>query len=72
MILGRRGYSVVGGKQSDPRLVRLGAWNWVALGLVFVVLLNPVFLPYGALLNAAFSRVATQIVTFSNVTLHNI
>ena len=25
MILGRRGYSVVGGKQGDPRLVRLGA-----------------------------------------------
>ena len=32
MILGRRGYAVVGGKQSDPRLVRLGAWKWVALG----------------------------------------
>ena len=25
MILGRRGYSVVGGKQGDPRLIRLGA-----------------------------------------------
>ena len=32
MILGRRGYSVVGGKQGDPRLVRLGGWRWVALG----------------------------------------
>jgi iron(III) transport system permease protein len=72
MILGRRSYSVVGGRQSDPRLVQLGAWKWVALALAFVVLLNPVFLPYGALLNAAFSRVATQIVSFSNVTLHNI
>src|SRR5471030_369124 len=60
MILGRRGYSVVGGRQSDPRLVRLGAWKWAALGFAFLVLLNPVFLPYGALLNAAFSRVATQ------------
>jgi iron(III) transport system permease protein len=72
MILGRRSYSVVGGRQSDPRLVQLGAWKWVAVALAFVVLLNPVFLPYGALLNAAFSRVATQIVSFSNVTLHNI
>ena len=55
MILGRRSYAVVGGKQSDPRLVRLGGWKWVALGLALLVLMNPVFLPYGALLNAAFS-----------------
>ena len=72
VILGRRGYSVLGGKQGDPRLVRLGRWKWVALGVTFIVLLNPVFLPYFALLNAAFSRVATQLVSFSNVTLHNI
>jgi iron(III) transport system permease protein len=72
MILGRRGYSVVGGRQGEPRLVQLGAWKWIALALAFVVLLNPVFLPYGALLNAAFSRVATQLVSFSNITTHNI
>src|SRR6202035_3686601 len=56
-ILGRRGFSVVGGKSGDPRLVRLGAFKWPALGLCLFVLLNPVFLPYGALLNATFSRV---------------
>jgi len=72
MILGRRGYTVVGGKQGDPRLVRLGGWKWVALGSAFLVLANPVFLPYGALLNAAFSPIATQIVTWSTATLHNI
>src|SRR3979411_2330682 len=44
VILGRRGYSVVGGKQGDPRLIRLGRFKWVALGAAFVVLLNPVFL----------------------------
>src|SRR6266545_1925019 len=44
VILGRRGYSVVGGKQGDPRLVRLGWLRWVALGVTFVVLMNPVFL----------------------------
>src|SRR5450631_3556341 len=49
MVLGRRGYSVVGGKNSEPRIVRLGHWKWVALGLAFFVLMNPVFLPYGAL-----------------------
>src|SRR5712691_3071556 len=28
MVLGRRGYSVVGGKQGDPRRVALGRWKW--------------------------------------------
>src|SRR3977135_1356739 len=32
-ILGRRGYSVVGGKQGNPRLVRLGRLKWVAIAL---------------------------------------
>ena len=72
MILGRRGYSVVGGKQGDPRLVPLGAWRWVALAVVFGVLMFPVFLPYGALFNAAFSRVASQFISFDNFTLQNI
>src|SRR5215470_4240648 len=72
LILGRRGYSVVGGKQGNPRLVRLGALKWAALAFVFLVLMCPVFLPYGALLNATFSRVATSFVTFDNFTLHNI
>src|SRR5712675_262139 len=65
-LLGRRGYSVVGGKQSDPRLIPLGRLRWVALAFVFVILMCPVFLPYGALLNATFSRVATSFVTFDN------
>jgi iron(III) transport system permease protein len=72
MILGRRSYAVLGGKNSEPRLIRLGGWRYVALALCFVVLLNPVFLPYGALLNASFSKVASQFVTFNNFTLHNI
>jgi iron(III) transport system permease protein len=72
MVLGRRDYSVIGGKSSDPRLIRLGLWRWPALALCLVVLLCPVFLPYAALLNATFSRLASQLVTFSNFTLHNI
>ncbi len=71
-ILGRRGYAVVGGRQSAPRLVRLGALKWPALGASFAVLLCAVLLPYGALLNAAFSRVASQFVSIDNITLHNI
>src|SRR4249920_591874 len=62
-ILGRRGYSVLGGKYGPPRRVEMKVWRWAALAFCLVVLLNPVFLPYGALLNATFSRVATSFVT---------
>ena len=72
MILGRRSYSVIGGKNSDPRIIRLGVWKWLALGFCGLVLLNPVFLPYGALFNASFSKVASQPIWFDNFTLHNL
>ena len=72
MILGRRSYAVLGGKNSDPRIIQLGGWKWVALGFCFLVLLNPVFLPYGALFNASFSKVASQPIWFDNFTLHNL
>lgn len=71
-LLGRRGYSVIGGKYGAPRRVELKRWRWAALGFCLVVLLNPVFLPYVALLNAAFSPNATTLVTPSTATLHNI
>jgi iron(III) transport system permease protein len=71
MVLGRRGYSVVGGKQGNPRLVPLGALRWVALAFVFLVLAFPIFLPYAALINAAFSRVASQFIWFDNFTFQN-
>jgi iron(III) transport system permease protein len=71
-ILGRRGYSVVGGKSANPRLVRLGWLVWPAMAFVLLVLSLPVFLPYFALFNAAFSPIATTLVTPANATLHNV
>src|ERR1700692_3919782 len=71
-ILGRRGYSVVGGKYGAPRRVEMKKWRWPALAFCLVVLFNPVFLPYFALFNAAFSPNATTLVTPSTFTLHNI
>jgi iron(III) transport system permease protein len=47
-------------------------WRWAALAFCLVVLLNPVFLPYLALLNGALSPNATTLVTPSTLTLHNI
>src|SRR6202048_1494589 len=52
-ILGRRGYSVVGGKYGAPRRVEMGKWRWAALAFCLLALMAPVFLPYFALLNAA-------------------
>src|SRR5450432_3498568 len=71
-ILGRRGYSVLGGKYGAPRRIELRKGGWAALAFCLVLLLSPVFLPYFALLNAAFSPNATTLVTPSTLTLHNI
>jgi iron(III) transport system permease protein len=71
-LLGRRGFSVVGGKYGAPRPIEMKTWRWAALAFCLLVLLNPVFLPYFALLNAAFSPNATTLVTPSTATLHNI
>lgn len=72
LILGRKGYSVVGGKGADPRLIKLGWLVVPAMAFVVVVLCMPVFLPYFALFNAAFSPIATTLVTPANATLHNV
>lgn len=71
MILGRKGYSIVGGKSGQPRLIRLGWFVVPAMTFVFIVLMLPVFLPYFALLNAAFSPIATTLLTPSNFTMKN-
>src|ERR1700728_1004024 len=71
-LLGRRGYSVLGGKYGAPRRVEMKKWRWAALAFCLLILLNPVFLPYFALFNAAFSPNATTLVTPATFTLHNI
>ena len=71
-VLGRRGYTVIGGKSGPPRLVRLGLLRWPALLLCVAVLCLPVFLPYGALVNAAFSRTPSQLIGLDTATLQNI
>src|SRR5215475_10909680 len=37
-ILGRRGYSVVGGKYGPPRRLEMKGWRWAALGFCLLVL----------------------------------
>ena len=55
-IMGRRGYSVIGGKSTGARLIRLGAWKIPALALFAVVLGCSIVLPYGVLLRTAFVK----------------
>ncbi len=72
MVLGRRSYAVVGGKNSEPRIIQLGAYKWLALAVSMLVLMCPVFLPYFALFNASFSKLASHLVSVHNFTLQNI
>jgi iron(III) transport system permease protein len=70
-LLGRRGYTVVGGKSGPPRLVRLRVWRWPAFAVCLAILCLPVFLPYGALVNAAFTRIPSQLLSPDTFSLHN-
>jgi iron(III) transport system permease protein len=71
-VLGRRGYAVVGARGGQPRAVPLGALRWPSLGVCLAILSLPVFLPYAALLNAAFSRIPSQPLTASRFTLEHV
>jgi len=70
-LLGRRGYAAVGGKGGQRRLIPLGAWRWPALAACLAVMACAIFLPYGVLAKAAFSRAWAQPLTWSNITLGN-
>jgi iron(III) transport system permease protein len=71
-LLGRRGYTVIGGKSGDARLVPLGVWRWPALAFAVSVVALPVLLPYAALLKAAVVRTASQPLSLETLTFHNI
>ena len=56
-IMGRRGYSVIGGKSgSAGQPIRLGGWKVPALALFVFVLGCSIALPYGVLVRTAFVR----------------
>jgi iron(III) transport system permease protein len=70
-ILGRRGFSTVGGKGGQKRLIRLGWGRVPVLLLVLGVLSLSVFLPYWILLKAALSKAWAMPLTWDNLTLKN-
>jgi iron(III) transport system permease protein len=71
-ILGRRGYAVVGGRNSQPRLVELGGWKWLALAVCILVLCFPVILPYYALAKAAVTTSVAEPFSLANLTLKHV
>lgn len=71
-ILGRRGYTTLGGKNSDPRIAKLGRWRWLAITFVVIVLLLTVLMPYAALLKTALTRTVAEPLTWDSFTLHHV
>jgi iron(III) transport system permease protein len=55
-IMGRKGYSVVGGKSGGHRPIRLHAWKLPALLIFAFVLGCSIVLPYGVMLRTAFTK----------------
>lgn len=70
-ILGRKGYTVIGGKSGDPRLLRLGRWTWAAWAFAGLILSMTVILPYLALIKTAFTRTVAEPLTWQSLTLHH-
>lgn len=65
-ILGRKGYTVLGGKSGVPRITQLGNWTPLAWLFAFAVLSLTVLLPYAALLKTALTKNGVE-----GLTLHN-
>ncbi|MEO8652845.1 MAG: iron ABC transporter permease [Ramlibacter sp.] len=70
-ILGRKGYTVLGGKSGEPRITKLGRWKAVAVGFALTVLSLTVVLPYLALLKTALTRNVSEPLTWATMTLYN-
>ncbi|MGH7855156.1 MAG: ABC transporter permease, partial [Candidatus Binatia bacterium] len=71
-LLGRKGYSTVGGKGAQKRLIRLGWGRLPVLLFVLGILSLSVFLPYWILLKAALSQAWALPLTWDNFTLKNL
>jgi iron(III) transport system permease protein len=70
-LLGRRGYTVVGGKSGVERRFKLQGWRWPAFAIALVVVACPVILPDLMILKMAFTRSLSGILSFDKLSLHN-
>ncbi len=70
-ILGRKGYTVLGGKSGTPRITKLGPWKWVAILFVFCILSLTIIMPYLAILKTAFTGTVGDPINLSTLTLRH-
>ena len=70
-ILGRKGYTVLGGKSGEPRITRLRRWRPAAIAFVALVLSFTVILPYLALAKTAVTRNVSEPLTWATLTWYN-
>jgi iron(III) transport system permease protein len=71
-ILGRKGFTVLGGKSGSPRITHLGRWKVPAIGFAVTVLSLTVILPYLALIKTAITRNVSDALTWSTLTFKHI
>ncbi len=71
-LLARKGYTVVGGKGGERRIVKLGPWKWVMFAWAMLVASLSVFMPLIVLIQAAFSKAWGRGFALDNLTLHHV
>ena len=71
IVLNRKGYISVTGKAGERRLIRLGAWRWVALLYALFIGALSVYLPFATICQAAFSKAWGRGFSLQNLTLAN-
>ena len=71
-LLARKGFTVVGGKGGERRIVKLGPWRWVMFAWAMFVASVSVFMPLIVLIQAAFSKAWGRGFALDNLTLHHV
>jgi len=71
-LLGRRGFTMIGGKSGVPQLTALGVWRWPALLAALFLLGITVLLPNLVLIRASVLRTVSDAFTWDSITLDNV
>ena len=71
-LLGRRGFTMIGGKSGTPQLNKLGPWRWPALLTALFVLFVTVLLPNLVLIRASMLRTVSDPWSLDTITWDNL
>jgi iron(III) transport system permease protein len=71
-LIGRRGFTMIGGKAGTPQLNRLGLWRWPALLVALLVLFVTVLLPNLVLIRASMLRTVSDPWGLDTITWDNV